>query len=71
MKTLKGWFLIGLLAFGLAQAQVKRVFDFHDYKDVSVEDSGWLILKQDLKQPLVMPLNYTFLVSTCTSGTLG
>ena len=62
MKTLKGWFLIGLLSFGLAQAQVKTVFDFHDYKDVSVEDSGWLILKQDLKQPLVIPLNYTFCV---------
>ena len=59
--TLLRIILLGLTS-GLVQSQVKRVFDFHDYNDVPVEESGWLILKQNPQQPLVLPLNYTFCV---------
>ena len=62
MLAVQELFLLVPLAVGVAQLQVRTVFDFQDYKDVPVEDSGWLVLQQDPNQPLVMPLNYTICV---------
>ena len=42
------------------QGEALKTFDFVDYKDVPVEDSGWLKLKQDPKNPLHLPHSFAF-----------
>ena len=42
------------------QCTALKAFDFLDYKDVRVEDSGWLQLKQDPTNPLYLPHTFAF-----------
>ena len=42
------------------QCTALKAFDFLDYKDVRVEDSGWLQLKQDSANPLYLPHTFAF-----------
>ena len=47
------------------QSQVEglQTFDFLDYKDVPVENSGWLKLKQDPDNPLYLPHSFAFCIN--------
>ena len=45
------------------KGEALKTFDFLDYKDVPVEDSGWLQLKQDPVNLLYLPHSFGF----CTS----
>ena len=49
-----------VLVFLKCQGEALKTFDFVDYKDVPVEDSGWLKLKQDPKNPLHLPHSFAF-----------
>ena len=42
------------------KGETLKTFDFLDYKDVPVEDSGWLQLKQDPANPLYLPHSFGF-----------
>ena len=57
MVTNKVFLLLGILCS--TQAQIRTVYDFLDYEEIPVEDSGWLVLEQNPQKPLVLPLNYT------------
>ena len=46
----------------LAAAEYTTVANFLEYKNLSVEDTGWLTLKQDERNPLYLPMQYTVLL---------
>ena len=43
----------------LVVGDLVKVYDFLDYKDVPEKDSGFLTLKQDESNPLILPPQYT------------
>ena len=43
----------------LVKGQQQKIFHFLDYKNVSVENTGWLVLKQDESNPLTLPPQYS------------
>ena len=43
----------------LAPTQLVKVYDFLDYKEVPEKDAGFLTLKQDKSNPLILPFQYT------------
>ena len=51
--------LLFALVFVGSRSQEVKVFNFLDYKNVSVSDSGWLYLKQNESNPLFLPEQYT------------
>ena len=53
--------LLPLLLY-LVQGQQQKIFNFLDYKNVSLENSGWLVLKQDESNPITLPLQYSLCV---------
>ena len=59
-NTFKGA-LVFLLRLSVITSK-RNVFTFLDYKDVPVEDSGWLVYKQDPENSMSLPLNYTICV---------
>ena len=43
----------------LASGDLVKVYDYLDYKDIPEKDSGFLTLKQDPSNPVVLPQQYT------------
>ena len=49
--------LLAFFACGFGHCSANIAFNFHDYKDVPVENSGWLVLKQNTST--FLPLNFS------------
>ena len=63
VSTMKlGCLVVLFILLHAAEGQQKDVFHLLDYKNVSVEDSGWLTLNQDESNPLILPDQYTLCV---------
>ena len=54
--------LVFLILPIIVSGKEDKVFHFLDYTNVSIENSGWLILNQNASEPLTLPEQYSLCV---------